>query len=66
MEAEELETELAVLINEMEGEQGDSHEIYLRLRQLLENMRAFGMALPDDLVQMEKDMAAEFEADAKK
>ena len=65
MEERAFEAALALLIEEMEGEQGDSHEIYLRLRQMLSSMRAMGMPLPDDLVRMEREMSAEFEAEAK-
>ena len=65
MDIQELEAAIAVLLDDMEGEQGDSHEIYLRLRQLLDGMRATGMPLPDDLVKLEQDMAAEFDAEAK-
>jgi len=65
MEEREFEAALALLIEEMEGEQGDSHEIYLRLCQILSSMRAMGMPPPDDLVRMEREMAAEFEAEAK-
>ncbi len=64
MEERELEAALSLLIADMEGEQGDSHEIYLKLRQILASMRAMGMPLPDDLVRMEREMSAEFEAEA--
>lgn len=63
---EEIEAALLELMEEMEGQQGDSHEIYMRLRQILDGMRAMGMPLPDDLAEMEARMAAEFEADAKR
>jgi len=62
---QELEAAVALLIEEMEGDQGDAHEIYLRLRQLLDQMRATGMPLPDDLVKLEKDLSTEFSAEAK-
>ncbi len=65
MEKREFGAALALLIEEMEGEQGDAHEIYLRLRQMLSSMSAMGMPLPDDLVRMERELAAEFEAEAK-
>ncbi len=65
MEEREFEAALALLIEEMEGEQGDSHEIYLRLRQMLSSMSTMGMPLPEDLVRMEREMSAEFEAEAK-
>lgn len=61
----EFEAAIAQLIEEMEGEQGDAHEIYLRLRQLLDQMRAMGMPLPEDLLKLERDLSAEFAEDAK-
>jgi len=60
MERDEVEAELALLLNEMEGDFGDAHEVYLRVRQLLDSMRAYGMSPPDDLVRMERDLEAEF------
>lgn len=65
MDREELEAALAVLLDQMEGDQGDSHEVYLRLRQILDGMRAMGMPLPDDLVRMEHELATDFEDDAR-
>ena len=47
MDREELEAALAVLLDQMEGDQGDSHEVYQRLRQILDGMRAMGMPLPE-------------------
>lgn len=63
MSEQEIEAAVALLIEEMEGDQGDAHEIYLRLRQLLDQMRAMGMPLPDDLVRLEEDLGAEFAAE---
>ncbi len=65
MDIDELRAELSILIDAMEGEQGDKHEIYLRIREMLANMRALGMPLPSDLMQLEKDLEAEFEQDKK-
>lgn len=65
MDREELQAALAVLLDQMEGDQGDSHEVYQRLRQILDGMRAMGMPLPDDLVRMERELGADFEDDAK-
>ncbi len=65
MDIQQLENAVALLIEDMEGNFGDSHEFYLRLQQTLAGMRAMGMPLPEDLVQMEQKLAAEFEADAK-
>ncbi|NQU72739.1 MAG: hypothetical protein HQ514_19480 [Rhodospirillales bacterium] len=65
MDIQELENAVALLIEDMNGDLGDSHEIYLRLQQTLAGMRAMGMPLPEDLVQMEQELGAEFESDAK-
>lgn len=63
---EEIEAAMLELLEEMEGEQGDAHEILMRLKQILDGMRAMGMPIPDDLARMERDLSAEFEDDAKR
>ena len=65
LDKQEIEAAVLELLEEMEGELGDAHEIYLKLRQTLDGMRALGMPLPDDLVRMEQELAAEFKADMK-
>ena len=60
MERDEIDAELSLLLDEMEGDLGDAHEIYLRLCQLQQAMRAFGQELPEDLARMERNLAAEF------
>lgn len=65
MTQEEIEAALSLLVDEMEGEQGDRHEIFMRLHQTLETMRAEGLPVPDDLAKMERELSAEFEAEAK-
>ena len=59
MERDEINAELSLLLNEMEGDYGDRYEIYLRLVGLLDSMRAFGLPVPADLVEMEQNLAAE-------
>jgi hypothetical protein len=63
MAFENLEAELALLINQMENQPEDRHELYQQIREKLNEMRAFGMPLPDDLVRLEKELEAEFRAD---
>lgn len=65
MDKQDLDAGLSLLIDEMEGDQGDRHEILMRLRQMLGTMRAEGLPVPDDLAKMEEALAAEFEAEAK-
>ena len=64
MDRDEIEAELALLLNEMEGDFGDAHEVYLRVRQLLDTMRAYGMDLPEDLVHLEDELEAQFRSEA--
>jgi hypothetical protein len=47
----------------MQNEPEDRHELYLQIMQKLNELKAYGMPLPDDLVQFEKRLEAEFEAD---
>jgi hypothetical protein len=65
LDKQEIEAAVLELLEEMEGDLGDAHEIYMKLRQTLDGMRAMGMPLPDDLVRMEKELSAEFAADTK-
>ena len=60
MAFEDLKAELALLINQMENQPEDSHELYLQIREKLNEMRAFGMPLPEDLVEFERDMERRF------
>ncbi|MFO1057248.1 MAG: hypothetical protein U1E53_09800 [Dongiaceae bacterium] len=60
MDEQELEVGLAMLLEEMEGEAVDGHELLMRLTTLLNQMRATNMAVPDDLVELEQRLAAEY------
>jgi hypothetical protein len=64
MDREQLKAALSLLLDEMDGESEDSHEIYLRLTMPLNQMRALNMPVPEDLAQMEADMSKEFAAEA--
>ena len=63
MAFEDLKAELALLINQMENQPEDRHELYLQIRERLNEMRAFGMPLPADLVEFEEKLEAQFKAD---
>lgn len=62
MAFDDLKAELALLINQMENQPEDRHEFYLQVREKLNEMRAFGMPLPQDLVELEKQLEADFAA----
>ncbi|MCB1443649.1 MAG: hypothetical protein KDJ72_11570 [Methyloceanibacter sp.] len=62
MAFDDLQAELALLINQMEHQPEDRHELYMQIREKLNEMRAFGMPLPEDLVRLEEELEAEFAA----
>ncbi|ODR97095.1 hypothetical protein AUC69_13415 [Methyloceanibacter superfactus] len=65
MAFDDLKAELALLINQMENQPEDRHELYLQIRERLNEMRAFGMPLPEDLVKFEEELEAQFKAEEK-
>lgn len=63
MSFENLKAEVGVLITEMQNEPEDRHELYLQLMEKLNEIKAFGMPLPDDLLKFEAALEAEFAKD---
>jgi hypothetical protein len=66
MALEEIEAEISLLLTQMENQPEDKHELYLQLREKLNQMRAYGMPVPDDFKRLIADLEAEFEADREK
>ena len=60
---ERLLAEISLLTSQMETQPKDKHEIYLQLREKLNEMKATGMPLPKDLVKLEHRLEAEFRGD---
>jgi hypothetical protein len=60
MAFDNLEAELALLINQMEPPPEDPHELYLRIYEKLNEFKALGLPLPDDLVRVEKELETYF------
>jgi len=65
MAFDDLKAELALLLQEMENQPEDRHELYLVIREKLNEIRSYGMPLPEDLVKFEEELEAEFAADKK-
>ena len=65
MAFEDLKAEIALLLNQMENQPEDRHELYLQVREKLNEMRAFGMPVPEDLVRLEEELEAEYTAEKK-
>ncbi len=56
MALDDLEAEISYLMNAMEGDQGDLHEIKFRLEQAISSLRAEGLPVPEDLLNVDKDL----------
>jgi hypothetical protein len=65
MAFDDLKAELGILMTRMQNEPEDRHELYLQLMEKLNELKAFGMPLPQDLVEMEKALEAEFASENK-
>ena len=49
MAFEEIQAELGLLLTTMQNEPADRHELYLQIMQKLNELKAYGMPLPEDL-----------------
>jgi hypothetical protein len=58
MDIEELTAGINVLVQQMESAPDDLHEIHFKLREMLNEMKATGMPLPADLVELDKTLDA--------
>jgi hypothetical protein len=63
MSFEDKEAELALLLTRVQTSPEDWREVYEQIRVKLNELRAYAMPLPDDLVEFERDLEAEFESD---
>lgn len=60
MTFDEFTAEIGLLVSRMQNEPDDAHEIYQVLKERLNEMRAYGMPLPQDLVELEQKLEADF------
>ena len=63
MAFEDIEAEIGLLLTRMQNQPADLHELHLQIMQKLNELKAFGMPLPDDLVELERQLEAKFAAD---
>ena len=59
MAFDDMEAEIGILLGRLNDDSEDREEIYERLREMLNEMRAYGMPVPDDLVALEKELEEE-------
>jgi hypothetical protein len=60
MAFEELKAQIGMLLGEMNEQPEDLHELYEQIHQQLNELRATGMALPRDLLELEQRLLEEF------
>lgn len=60
MAFEDLKARFSLLFRDMENQPRDIHELYEMLHEKLNEMRATGMPLPQDLVDFEASLEQEF------
>ena len=60
MALEEIKARISLLLEEMVNQPEDEHEVLEQLREKLNELRAMGMPLPDDLVALEKRLEERF------
>ncbi len=61
MESNALIAAINLLVQQMDHEADDLHEVHLKLREHLDQLKATGMPLPDDLVELERRLTADVE-----
>ena len=60
MALEELQTQISLLVSQINNQPEDPHELYELLHQKPNELRLTGQPLPKDLIELEKRMLAEF------
>ncbi len=64
MTMDDLDAKISYLMEQLEGEPGDSHEIFFHLKQILDTLRAEGLPVPENLAKLERDLDERFKSDA--
>lgn len=60
MALEELQSQISLLVSQINNQPEDVHELYEQLHQKLNELRSTGQPLPQDLIDLEKRMLEEF------
>lgn len=60
MAFEDIMAGIERLLGEIGKRPHDRHELYFDLHEKLNEMRATGMSVPDDLLRLERELEAEF------
>ncbi|TPN83562.1 hypothetical protein FJ987_15165 [Mesorhizobium sp. CU2] len=63
MALESLKAQISLLLEEMVNQPEDEHEIQEQLREKLRELRAMGLPLPADLVELEQRLDDDLDAE---
>jgi predicted nucleic acid-binding Zn-ribbon protein len=66
MAFEALKAQIETLLEQMENQPEDKHELYLQLHEKLNEWRATGQPIPQDLLELEEELEAEFSEELKR
>ena len=61
MDASRLIAAINLLVEQMDHEVDDLHEVHLKLREHLDQLKATGMPLPADLVELDRRLTEDVE-----
>jgi hypothetical protein len=61
MAFESIKAEISLLLEQMTNQPHDKHELAEQVREMLNELKASGMPLPEDLVELEARLEREFE-----
>ncbi|MGH6881216.1 hypothetical protein [Hypericibacter sp.] len=65
MAFEAIKSQIETLLERMENQPEDKHELYLQLHEKLNEWRATGQPVPEDLLELEQALEAEFAEEEK-
>lgn len=60
MAFEDVKAEIGLLLSRMQNEPEDRHELYLQLKERLNELKAYGLPMPEDLEELEAALDVEF------
>lgn len=61
MSFEDIKAEISLLFQQMQDQPKDLHELYEKVHEKLNELKAFGMPLPEDLVKLEEELNERFQ-----
>lgn len=64
MAFDDVQAEIGLLLTRMQSEPEDKHELYLQIMERLNELKAYGMPLPQDLQDLEAALSAELTDEA--